>query len=224
MSSLMKCLLKNLGQIQCDKVPQCFSWNQVLFNTLTWGQLCPSPYVFLSRQSHFPHPSQTSFEQMKATTFDRRRANNCSGCSPLILPLLPKSGKNAVHEITVNSQGYLNPFSPIVGFLSNNPTSHHNITWHLGIGEEHFVGAAIARLLSVRLSIGWLGDVIHGHGVNNRGAPWATAFTSTVPAKSVFQALACRKLLSQNLWKNISCNISCYFLIFSGIIFKCHKL
>jgi len=66
----MKCLLKSLGQIHCAKVPQSFSCNQVFFNTLTWGQLCPSLYTFLSSQRHFPYPSQKSFEQRKPMTFD----------------------------------------------------------------------------------------------------------------------------------------------------------
>jgi len=28
----MKCLLKNLGQIQCAKVPRCLSWNQFFWH------------------------------------------------------------------------------------------------------------------------------------------------------------------------------------------------
>jgi len=44
----MKCSLKYLGQIQCAKVPHSF------FNLLTWGQLCPSPYSFFSRQAISP--------------------------------------------------------------------------------------------------------------------------------------------------------------------------
>jgi len=31
----MNCLFKRLGQIQCAKVTQCFSWSRVFFNTLT---------------------------------------------------------------------------------------------------------------------------------------------------------------------------------------------
>jgi len=66
--------------------------------------------------------------------------------------------KKALHEITVNIQGYLYPFS-IVGCLA---TSHHKITWHLGIGDERFVRVAIAW---------WLSDLIHGHEFNHRSAP-----------------------------------------------------
>jgi len=47
------------------------------FYTLTvhvW-QLCPSPYTFLARQSHFRQLSQKSFEQRKEMTLDWRPAN-----------------------------------------------------------------------------------------------------------------------------------------------------
>jgi len=39
----------------------------------TWGQIFSNPSTFLS--SHFPHPSQKSFEQSKEMTFHRRLAN-----------------------------------------------------------------------------------------------------------------------------------------------------
>jgi len=39
---------------------------------LLGGQLCPSPYTLLARQSHFSHLSQKSFAQRKEMTFDRR--------------------------------------------------------------------------------------------------------------------------------------------------------
>jgi len=52
----MKCLLKNVGQIQCAKVPvDCLEISS--FDTLTWEQLCHILYTFLSRQSRFPDPS-----------------------------------------------------------------------------------------------------------------------------------------------------------------------
>jgi len=38
-------------------------------------QLRPSPYTLLSRQTHFPHSSQKSFEQRKELTIDRKVAN-----------------------------------------------------------------------------------------------------------------------------------------------------
>jgi len=41
----------------------------------TWGQFSSNPSTFLSSHSHFPHPSQKSFEQSKEMTFDRRLAN-----------------------------------------------------------------------------------------------------------------------------------------------------
>jgi len=39
---------------------------------LPWGQLCPSPFTFLARKSHFSHLSQKYFAQRKKVTFDRR--------------------------------------------------------------------------------------------------------------------------------------------------------
>jgi len=47
------------------------------FYTLTvlvW-QLCPSPYTFLARKSHFHQLSQKSFEQRKEMTLDCGLAN-----------------------------------------------------------------------------------------------------------------------------------------------------
>jgi len=45
-------------------------------------------------------------------TFDCGLANIRAA---VLLPLLSKSDKKVLHEITVNSQGYLNPFCRIVG-------------------------------------------------------------------------------------------------------------
>jgi len=66
----MKCLLKNLGQIQCAKLPQRLSRNQDFFNTLAWRKLCPSSYTFSSTKTH-----SKVLEQSKEMTFDRRPAN-----------------------------------------------------------------------------------------------------------------------------------------------------
>jgi len=46
--------------------------------------------------------------------------------------LLSKSDKKLLHEITVNSQCYLNRFSCIFGF-SVTPQLHITFSWHLGI-------------------------------------------------------------------------------------------
>jgi len=54
----MKCLLKNLGQIQCAKVPQCLSWNQGFLDTLTWGAIAPQSSHLPLQTKPFPHPSQ----------------------------------------------------------------------------------------------------------------------------------------------------------------------
>jgi len=88
----MKCLLKNLGQMQCAKVPRCLSWNQGFLTHLLGELWRPSPHTSLSRQSRFPHLSQKSLEQRKEMTFDRRLANIitelASGISRFRLPLL----------------------------------------------------------------------------------------------------------------------------------------
>jgi len=47
-----------------------FSSAPYLLACLLGGQLCPSPYTFLARQSHFSHLSQKTFAQRKDMTFD----------------------------------------------------------------------------------------------------------------------------------------------------------
>jgi len=61
---MIKCLLKCLRQTQCAKV---FVLKSGLLRT--WGQLSASPFTFISNQSHFPYPGQTSFEQRFLTFF-----------------------------------------------------------------------------------------------------------------------------------------------------------
>ena len=46
-----------------------------------------------------------------------------------------------------------------------------------------------------------VGCSIRSHWVNCRSAPWARAFTSTTPARSTFQASACRQLPSPKTQK-----------------------
>jgi len=41
----MECLLKNMSQIQCAKVPTPLSGNQGFFDTLTWGSSSPEKAV-----------------------------------------------------------------------------------------------------------------------------------------------------------------------------------
>jgi len=53
-----------------------FIFKSVFFLThLLGGQLCLSPYTFLSSRSCFLHPSQKPLEQRKEMTFERRLAN-----------------------------------------------------------------------------------------------------------------------------------------------------
>jgi len=49
-----------------------FSCAPYLRACLLGGQLCPSPYTFSARQSHFSHLSQKFFAQRKEMTFNRR--------------------------------------------------------------------------------------------------------------------------------------------------------
>jgi len=72
----MKCLFKNLGQkSNVRKCPSVCLEIWVFFTHLLVWQLCPSPYTFLTRQSHFRQLSQKSFEQRKEMTFDCGLAN-----------------------------------------------------------------------------------------------------------------------------------------------------
>jgi len=49
-----------------------FTFVPYLRACLLGGQLCPSPYTFLARQSDFSHLSRKSYAQRKEMTFDRR--------------------------------------------------------------------------------------------------------------------------------------------------------
>jgi len=53
-------------------------------------------------------------------------------------------------------------------FLSNAPTAHRNMTWHLGTGDERFVEAAVASPPLNRRVV----CSIHGHWLNRRGPIW----------------------------------------------------
>jgi len=79
-----------------------FSCAPYLRAYLHGGQLCPSPYTFLARQSHL---SQKSFAQRKEMTFDRRLKTLGLQLFSVYIALLSKSDKKNLHEITVNSQG-----------------------------------------------------------------------------------------------------------------------
>jgi len=73
---------------------------------LLGGRLCPIPYTFLARQSHFRHEGQKPSEQRKGMTFDGRLANvKIPVVRGLYYPSSQNLIKKALHEITVNSQG-----------------------------------------------------------------------------------------------------------------------
>jgi len=81
-----------------------FSCSPYLRACLLGGQLCPSPYTFLARQSHFSHLSQKSLAQRKEMTFDRKLKTLGLRLFSTYIALLSKSDKKFLHEITVNSQ------------------------------------------------------------------------------------------------------------------------
>ena len=76
-----------------------------LWTCLLGVQLCPSPYTFLARQSHFSILSQKSFAQRKEMTFDGGlKTLGLQLCSVYIaVPL--KIWQKKLHEITVKNQG-----------------------------------------------------------------------------------------------------------------------
>jgi len=97
-------------------------------HTWEWEAIAPSPYT-LHVRSHFLQPSQKSFEQRTEMTFDLRLANITD---PVVRDFYGPSTQNlmkkALYEITVNSQGWLNPFSHT--FRSLATPQRHIITIH----------------------------------------------------------------------------------------------
>jgi len=71
----MKCLFKNLVQNPIYESAPVFVLKLGFLTHLLVSQLCPSPYTFLARQSHFHQLSQKSLEQRKKMTFDCGLAN-----------------------------------------------------------------------------------------------------------------------------------------------------
>ena len=89
-------------------------------------------------------------------------------------------------------------------------------TWHRGIGEEDFAGAAIAPWQSLRLSIGWLYVLLtdtEGIAV----APLVQNRCLNCPGKKHISGVGMPLFDVAKLWKNISWHISCYFLMFTRI-------
>jgi len=80
----MKYLLKNLGQIRCAKVPQRLSWNQGLFDTLTWGAIVPQ-CLHLPPQTK-PFPPLQSRDDIRPQI--SKHYWSCTGMSRFTLPLL----------------------------------------------------------------------------------------------------------------------------------------
>jgi len=141
---------------QSAEVPPVFVLKSGFFlNTLTCGQLCPSPYTFLSRQSHFPHPSQKSFEQRKEITFDRRLANITA---PVVRGLYcPPQNliQKTLQDITANVKAGLILFLLLlVPEQRLNCTQNHLTSIHW---RRTFYWGGNSSLLECPLSTGWLG-------------------------------------------------------------------
>ena len=89
------------------------------------GGILPQSLHFPPAKTISPHPSQNSFEQRTEVTLDRWLANITGPeVRGLYCPPFKIWWKKALHEITVFSQTYLNPF------LRSIPAAHHYITWH----------------------------------------------------------------------------------------------
>jgi len=90
-----------------------------IFQILAWGQLSPVPTPS-SPAKVISHPSHESFEQRTELTFHRTSANvNDPVVRGLYRASIQNLIKQALHEITVNSQGYtLILFAPIVRSLA----------------------------------------------------------------------------------------------------------
>jgi len=141
----MKCLLRSLGQIQCAKEPQCLSLNQGFLSTLTWGAIVTQSLHLTLQTKIFPPPQSKVFWTNERDDIRPQTSNNRAPVvRSLYCPFSQNRFKKALLKITVNSQGQLNLFSLIVG-SSVTPMAHHNIAWHLGIGDEYFAGAAVAQ-------------------------------------------------------------------------------
>jgi len=66
---------KSGSKIQCTEMLQFFLEISFFFIHLLVWQLCPNPYTFLARQSHFRELSQKFFKQRKEMIFDCGLAN-----------------------------------------------------------------------------------------------------------------------------------------------------
>jgi len=101
------------------KYPRWLFWNQFFWTHLFGEQLHPIPYIFLARQSYFRHPNQKAFELSKEMTFDCRLPNITELVfRGLFCPSSENLMKKALHEITANSQGLLNPCSIVCSLVT----------------------------------------------------------------------------------------------------------
>jgi len=161
-SKLTKCLLKNLGQIQCANLPQCYSWNKGFFNTLSWRQSCPAAYTFFSRQAITPILQKVLRTKRRDDIRPQTSKHYWSVGSRSIVPLLWKSEEKGL-AWNHGRRGYLNLFLSYRSNLGNLPTAHHYMTWHLGIGDEHFLARLMPFLMfSEIFSISATSYIRHG--------------------------------------------------------------
>jgi len=85
----MKCLRKSLDQIQCAKVPQCFSWNQGFFTCFVYFCLfdcCPVPTLSYAAKTISPTPSKVLWTNDRSNIRPQTSKHYWSDSSKFILP------------------------------------------------------------------------------------------------------------------------------------------
>jgi len=75
MSKLIKRVYSNVGVKFSMIMHPVFFLKSVIFNIHTWEAIAPSPYTSSPAKANSFHPSQTSFEQRRELTFNRRLPN-----------------------------------------------------------------------------------------------------------------------------------------------------
>jgi len=135
-----KSLLKNLYQIHDAKPPLCLSWNYGFFKIFIWGAIAPQSQHLSSHPRPFPLPqSKVLWTNDRDYIQPQTSKYYWSSRSRLKIPYPTQNlMKKALLETTVNSQSYLNRFSPIVRSLGTpNGTSLHHLT-PMGLSTSNF--------------------------------------------------------------------------------------
>jgi len=115
------------------------------FDTSIWGAIAPHSLHLPGQTKLFP-PSQSKGLWTKERDDIRLQITKhyWAGISRFILILLLKSDEKGPAWNHGKYPRIAKSWFSYRLFLSNAPTAHHNITWHLGISDEHSVWAAMA--------------------------------------------------------------------------------